>query len=117
MFPLHTCFLGFGYVVVAPCLAARNDIQKCRILLITDQMLETEAHSSFLMIKSQVFWYPYHSHFAVPQILVDNGVNHSFTQVEFVTDFMGRNPSISLIHFINGGNGIIGDHFVCLARS
>ena len=44
-------------------------------------------------------------------MLVDNGVNRYFTQVEFMTDFTGHNPSISLDHFINGGNGIIGYHF------
>ena len=48
MFPLHTHFLGFGYVVVAPGLVVRNDkIQKRRILLITDQVQETEALRRF----------------------------------------------------------------------
>ena len=97
MFPLHTRFLGFRCVVVAPGLVAPNGtIQKCGILLKTDQVLETEANSSFLMIKGQMFWYPCRTHFAVPQMLVDNDVNRSFTQVEFVTDFTGRNPSICL---------------------
>ena len=53
---------------------------------------------------------------AVPQMLVDIGVNCSFTQVEFVTDFSGRKILINLNHFIHGDNGIIGDNFVCLAR-
>ena len=106
MFPLHTHFLGLRCVVVVPDLFARSDtIKKCGILLITDQVLETETHSSC------------RTHFAVPQMLVDSGVNRSCTQVEFVTDFTGRNPLISLDHFINGGNGIIGDHFVCLVQS
>ena len=104
--------------MVVPGLVANKDtIQKCRILLITDQELETKAHSSFLMIKDRVFWYPCRTHFAAPQMLVDNDVNRSLTQVEFMTDFTGRNPLISLDHFINRGNGVIGDHFVCLARS
>ena len=103
---------------MAPGFVTRNNtIKKCRILLITDKVLETEAHSSFLMNKGQVFWYLCRTHFAEPQMLVDNDVNRSFTQVEFVTDFTGCNPLISLDHFINGGNRIIGDHFVCLAWS
>ena len=115
VFPLHIHFLGLGCVVMAPGLVTRNDtIQKCRILLIMDQVLQTEAQSSFLIIKGQVFWYPYCTYFAEPQMLVDNGVSRSFSQVEFVADFMDRNSSISLDHFING---IIGDHLVCLIWS
>ena len=97
---LHTRFLEFGCVVVAPGLVVRKEtFQKCGILLITDQVLETVVHSLFLMIKGQVFWYRRRTHFALLQMLVDNGLNRSFTQVEFVTDFIGRNPSISLDHW------------------
>ena len=90
MFPLHTRFLGFGCVVVVSGLVACNDTMlKCRILLITDQVLETEAHSSFLLIRDHVFWYPCRTHLAIPQMLMNNGVNRSFTQIEFATDFTG----------------------------
>ncbi|GBN76881.1 hypothetical protein AVEN_128781-1 [Araneus ventricosus] len=117
MFPLHTRFLGFGCVVVTPGLVSRNDaFQKCGILLITHQVLETEAHSLFLMIKGKVLWYPISTHFTVLQMLVNDGVNCFLTQVEIVTDVTGPNSSISSNHFINGGNRVVGDHDVCLAR-
>lgn len=56
-------------------------------------------------------------HFTILQMLVDDGVNRSFTQVEFVIDATGPNSSNSSDHFINGDNAVIDDHDVRLTRS
>lgn len=64
-----------------------------------------------------IFWYPFRTHFTVLQMLVDDGVNSSFTRVEFITDVTGPNSSICCNHLINGCNAVVGDHDVCLTRS
>ena len=116
---LHTRFLVFGCVVVAPGLVSRNDmIQKCRILLITDQVLETEVHSSFLMIKGQVFWY--HAAYTLLYPKCWSIIVWTIPLLRLSSWLISRVVTLWLAwmdHFINGGSVIIGDHFVCLARS
>ena len=96
MLPLHRLCLTLSFIMVHPGLVSCHNSMEKRIsfMSMTAQMLLTNHLLCTLVNIGQLPWDPSVTHFAIPEVIMDNTVREAVTHVEFYGNIISSDSPV-----------------------